>query len=105
MSQRISKIGIGTIGSLSCECSLNEILISLNDAKITNKTLRRYDYFKQGLKKLKPLAVDRKFYYLMLDLWKQENFQAWKSSNVPRNVYTHLCCCMMAQYRLAKGIK
>lgn len=104
---RISKIQNSTIGLLPCEQSLNEILIKINDAKLTNRTLRRYNYFKDGLKKLEYLKHnDEKFYKLMLDLWKNENLKAWESSCnsslMPKPIYTHLCCCMTAQYRLAK---
>jgi len=102
---RISKMTVGTIGPRPCEVSLSEILAKTNNAKITNRVLRRYEKFCEGLRLLKPLQATPDFYLTMLRVWHENQFTVLKTqqetSVLPEDAYTHLQCCMKAKYREA----
>jgi len=101
MPDRENKIDNGTIGSMPCEISLNNVLIELGNAKVTTTTLRRYEKFRLGLRKLEVLIDPHpEFFQTMMLLWRKENFEAWKQAKVPKIVYTLTQCCMTAQYRI-----
>lgn len=104
MPLRENKIDVGTIGSMPCEVSLNQVLIKVANAKVTNLATSRYQKFRYGIRELQPLIkTNPSFYETMLLLWRKENFAQWETrrNDVPKDVYTHVRCCMAAQHRIA----
>lgn len=49
-------IDTGTIGSAKCEISLNELLIKLNDEKISHRVLSRHNRLREGLNKINEIS-------------------------------------------------
>ena len=103
MTERQSKISIGTVGGKPCEISLNSILLRENDARITNIIMRRYNYFRAGVKAIVESKMDKAFTKTMLMVWKHNQFAVLEKQQLklPKDAYTHLRCCMVANYREA----
>lgn len=100
MTDRISKIGEGTIGSKPCEITLNRILIRLNDTRITGIIMRRHQDLKTSLNKLKVLTDSgfaRRMMKLVYDEIK-ESFELRKD-DMPEDAFTYSLCCYKALYR------
>jgi hypothetical protein len=101
MPERQSKISGNTVGSMACEVSLNSILLRENNARITKIVMSRYNYYKEGIKRLVKSNLDREFLRTMLVLWKHNQLAKLEKqqNRLPEDAYTHLRCCMVAQYR------
>lgn len=101
MTDRISKIDVGTIGSKPCEISLNRILIRIDDAKITGIIMKRYHDLKIGLNKLK--VLDRSFSRRMMLMFYHQIRDSFikRSGDVPEDAFTYSLCCFKALYREA----
>lgn len=103
-SRAQSKITLGTIGSRPCEISLNKILVDINDAAITHKALSLYDAYKRGVKKLTVLFEndkDKHYYRTFMTMWLHRFQDAAKKKVIPEHVFTHLLCCLKAEYKTA----
>lgn len=101
MHERLHKLGKGTVGSRRCEVALNEVLIEVNNAKVTNIALGRLVSFQNGLRQLDPLRPNKPFYISMAALWRCDQFSKWENSKekVPTKVYSLVRNCMTAFYR------
>ena len=105
MTDRVSKIGEGTIGSSPCEITLNKILMRLNDTKITKIIMGRHQDLKIGLDKLKVLATpkNRGFARRMMSLLYNEikaSFELRKD-DMSEDAFTYSLCCYKVLYRKA----
>jgi hypothetical protein len=102
MSRRQSKIDVGTIGSRACEISLNKILIKLDDAYLTRRVMSRYNRFRDQINKIKHYD-DKDFRRFLLRLLRKHHFDQLEETRefFPKDAYTHLLCCMTAEYRTA----
>ena len=100
MNRRQSKLVEGTVGNRPCERALNQILLSINDAYLTRRVMSRYYRFKKDLKKVQSYD-DREFRRYLLLLIKKDHFGKLEQTQdlFPKDAYTHLLCCMTAEYR------
>jgi len=108
MTEPLSKIIENTVGSMSCEIALNSILIREDNARITKIVMSRYMEYKEGIKLVMQSNLNKDFTKKMLLLWKQDQIARVekRENKLPRDAYTHLQCCMVAQYRQAlKSLK
>ncbi len=103
MTDRICKIDEGTIGSNPCEVTLNEILIRLNDVKITRIIMGRHQDLKIGLKKLVILATpkNRGFARRMMKLLYDDIKGTFmlRKDDMPKEAFTYALCCFTVVYR------
>lgn len=91
-------IDIGTIGHLPCEIALNDILIKLNNKKISRKVMRLYSSYKDVLKDLAGIA-NTKTHATTILYFRNHYLEIVDSINFPENIETHLKCAIVAQYR------
>jgi len=99
MPDRQVKIGPNTVGSLPCEVSLNKILTE--HPTFVRKVMSRYNQYKNGIKEIEAMR-DSKLYETVLKMWKERNdnvINSWQ--NVPKDIHSHLLCCVTAQFRIA----
>ena len=102
MTERVSKIDEGTIGSKPCEIALNKILIRIDNAKITSIIMRRHQDLRDRLNKLKILP-NRGFARHMMKLVYDEIKGSFElhEDNMPVDAFTYSLCCYTALYREA----
>lgn len=108
MTEALSKISGNTVGSMPCEISLNGILIREDNARITKIVMSRYMEYREGIKLLVQSNLDKVFLKKTLLLWKQDQIARVErqENKLPEDAYTHLRCCMVAQYRqVLKNLK
>jgi hypothetical protein len=91
----------GTIGSRPCELVLNKILIEHDDPKLVKKTTKLLFQFRHGLEQLSAIP-ELSFRLNMLQKWRADFMKRASSLNMPREVETHVCCCLVAYYRECK---
>jgi hypothetical protein len=101
MPERLHRLDVGTIGSKPCEVKLNQILMELDNFRITSPVMRRYNQIKSGFKNLQVLvAIDRSFCISMTKLFFEEQIRQFDPERrLPDTVYTHARCCFTALYR------
>lgn len=95
----------GTLGSSPVLINLNNMLIEINDPKVTSKVCSKYYAAKNEIAKLKKyLGIDIEFYDIMLN--RSRRFHLDRVDNlqdkIPKVVYTHLRCAVVGEYREAK---
>lgn len=93
---------LNTIGSEPCQIILNEILVNHNDSKINNLVMSRWNAVKSGISKLNKLT-DKSFYFYILNLFRTNQLQELDllKNKLPREVFTHLRCCIVGLFRNA----
>lgn len=93
----------GMIGNSRCETALENILMDLNEPKITHLVMSQFNDFKTGLIKLQKYLAkeDRSFCRRMLILWKHSRIEEWDRHEqmVPKAVFTHFKTCLGAEYK------
>lgn len=88
----------GTIGSNPCEMRLNEMLMELNDRKITKYVTRNLLEFRQGLRELR-LLDGEPHQLILIQLWRDHYIKAIHDKVLPESVKTHMLCCLTAYFR------
>jgi len=102
MTKRISNIDNGTFGDSPSQLAFNQILMKHDNAYITRKATSRYYKFKEGIQKLLVSNLDPQFSLTVLLMWKDKCLEHLDSAkDLPEDVYTHLRCCMVAEFRNA----
>ena len=96
---------VGTIGSAPCEVTLNDILMKLNDPKITKISLGRRAKLQNDLQGLRPLieASGLDFFKKMARLIHHYHIAQFDKvqDKIPKEVYTFTRCCFSVVYRKA----
>jgi hypothetical protein len=108
-------IDVGTLGSTPSQVVLNDMLIKLNDKKVTHAVTSRFIKANTDLKKLQKyvLSQDIQFYDKMLAILRNHHMDAVKEADpanseldlpagMPTDVYTHWRCVMTGLFRQAK---
>lgn len=95
----------GTLGASPVLVNLNNMLIEINDPKVTAKVCSKFQAAKIEIAKLKKyLSVDVEFYDEMLN--RSRRFHLARVDNlqdkIPKIVYTHLRCAVVGEYREVK---
>lgn len=101
MAKRISKISYGTIGNNPCEISLNKILISYDDPKITRKITKCLYRLKDLQRKtLNMCKSDVHFATHILIKWKIEadNFIN-RLDEIDLTIRSHTRTCIATYHR------
>lgn len=96
---------VGTIGPARCEICLSEILVEINDPKITRLIMHRHNDLRETLERLKPLAkTEGRWFFLRMAklVWRAHKleFETVKH-RLPLNAYTFAMNCYTLIYRRA----
>lgn len=100
---KISRISMGTVGSLRCEVALNELLCAEDNSKITRPVMSRLVKHREGLREIVDSDIRRHFKIKLLLVWKRNMLASVESINsdlVSEKIRSHLRCCMNAHYQI-----
>ena len=96
----------GTIGSSPAEVVLNQILMELDDRKISHKVMSRFHKLQRDFKKLEILKSENNhFHENIVNLLYKEHVKAFSvlENTLPKHVYTHAKCVYHTLYTRAIG--
>ncbi len=109
MPKPLSKIVPGTIGNKPCEISLCKILVEHDDAVLTGHVMRVHQEFVNGARGIvasgmnDSMPCDWNYTKTILLMWRDRSIAAatkkFEDGRFPEVVYTHLRCCISAEYR------
>jgi hypothetical protein len=96
-------VDVGTLGSSPSLMVINDMLIKLNDPKITNRVTACYLHPREEIAKLKKYVKphDVPYYTRLLMLVRDRAMQKVdrQKGNIPKDLYTHLRCAVVGVFR------
>tara|TARA_Y100000034_G_scaffold103692_1_gene129573 strand:- start:43627 stop:43950 length:324 start_codon:yes stop_codon:yes gene_type:complete len=97
-------IDVGTLGPAPCQIALNQILIDLDDPRITKKITSRYHQLREGLNRLKDIRP-KGFCITIMRMYYDNHLRYFEKQkdSMPEKAYTHSLCCY--KMLLKKAIK
>jgi hypothetical protein len=107
-------VDVGTLGSSPALVVINEMLIKINDPKITNRVTSCYLHPREEIAKLKRYVKERDLsFYTRLLLLIRERAMAKvdrQKDHLPKDLYTHLRCAVVGVFRdafneISEGLK